>query len=151
MAEQDLNVGEVAGGAPQGAGDGTVTGAAPDGEEIAIEEGGLPEGEQSQEEEKPPEEIHLKTKPVPAVVMLIGGAATAISCYVRNFPLLKMLFVVFVSLVCFWIAGCIIKLLLDRIVIEPREEKTETEEGEAGEEEAADGAVIEKGAAQSES
>ena len=76
--------------------------------------------------------------------MLLGGAATAISCFVRGFPLLKMLFVVFIALFCFWIAGCIIKLLLDRIVIEPKEEQTE-EEGKNEEEEGAnDGEVIEK-------
>ena len=146
MAEQDLNAAGGSGGAQQGAGDGTV--AAPDGENIAIEEDGQIEGENPEAEEKPPEEIHLKTKPVPAVVMLIGGAATAISCYVRGFPLLKMLFVVFVSLLCFWLAGCIIKLLLDRIVIEPAEEEAEKEEGEGGEEVINDGSVIEKGNAQ---
>ncbi|MBQ9505257.1 MAG: hypothetical protein IJU93_09635 [Lachnospiraceae bacterium] len=143
MAEENLNVAEVPGGAPQGAGEGT--GAPPDGENIAIEEGEAAEGEKPEEEEKPPEEIHLKTKPVPAVVMLIGGAATAISCFVRKFPLLKMLFVVFIALLCFWIAGCIIKLLLDRIVIEPPEEEEKPEEeAEDGEGEANDGAVIEK-------
>lgn len=138
MAEENVNVEEAPEDALSDAGEGAQQ--TPEGDEIEIEEGAQEEGEEP-EEEKPPEEIHLKTKPVPAVVMLIGGAATAISCYVREFPLLKMLFVVFISLLCFWIAGCIIKMLLDKIVIQPAdEEETEGEEGE----EQNDGEVIEK-------
>ena len=141
MAEENVNVEDLPEGAAQAAGAGNE--GSPGEENYEIEEGDQPEGE-TPEEEKPPEEIHLKTKSVPAVVMLLGGAATAISCFVRGFPLLKMLFVVFIALFCFWIAGCIIKLLLDRIVIEPKEEQTE-EEGKNEEEEGAnDGEVIEK-------
>ena len=141
MAEDNLNVAEVAGGAPGG---NQETGAPPEGEGPEIEENGLAEGEEPEEEEKPPEKIHLKTKPVPAVVMLIGGAATAISCFLRHFPLLKMLFIVFISLVCFWIVGGIIKLLLDRIVIKPPEEEEKPETEGEGEEGTNDGEVIEK-------
>ena len=138
MAEENINVDEVPIEAVQGADDG----AAPEGEssidgsEVEIEEG---EEAEEPEEEQPPEEIHLKTKTVPAVVMLIGGAATAISCYVKGYPLLRMLLIVFAALLCFWILGGIIKIFLDKIVIAPPEEEAKEEE-----EELSDGEVIEK-------
>ncbi len=108
-----------------------------EGEDLEISEGVQPE----EEEEEPPEEEHLKTKYVPAVVMLIGGAPIAISCFFRGYPLLKMLLVVLVALFGFWVAGGIIKIFLDKIVIiKPEDRMPEI----PADEETSDGEVIEK-------
>ncbi len=95
------------------------------------------EGEGEPEEAPPEPEIHLKTKTIPALVMLLGGAVTAVSCFVRHFPIILMLEGILISLVIFLIIGEIIKMLLDRIVIKPPETEEEDEEK-------SDGAVIEK-------
>ena len=63
MAEDNLNVAEVAGGAPGG---NQETGAPPEGEGPEIEENGQAEGEEPEEEEKPPEEIHRNIEDKPA-------------------------------------------------------------------------------------
>ncbi len=134
MAEE-INVSEVTDGVPEGYG--------PEGEDISLN-AGVPGGEPEQEDE--PEEEHLNTKALPAVVMLLGGAATAISCFVREYPLMRMLVVIFFSLVLFWLIGIGIKMLLDRIVI-IRKDENEEDAGD-GSSESSDGAVIEKNAAQ---
>ena len=134
MAE-DINVSEVTDGMPEGYG--------PEGEDISLNAGVPAEG---QEQEDEPEEEHLNTKALPAVVMLLGGAATAISCFVREYPLMRMLVVIFFSLLLFWLIGIGIKMLLDKIVI-IRKEETEEDAGIENPE-SSDGAVIEKNAAQ---
>ncbi|MCR4909544.1 MAG: hypothetical protein K5985_12005 [Lachnospiraceae bacterium] len=103
-------------------------------EEAQIEE---VEGEEEPAEEVPEPEIHLKTKTIPALVMLLGGSVTAVSCFVRHFPVIMMLEGILISLVIFLIVGEIIKMLLDRIVIKPPEKEEQDEEK-------SDGEVIEK-------
>ncbi len=86
---------------------------------------------EGQEEEKD-EGIKLKTRPVPAVVMLLGGAAVAIDVTIQGFPMWKALLCILISLIVFLIIGDIVKMFLDRIRI-PRPVE-ETEAGENGEE-----------------
>ncbi len=104
----------------------------PEGAQIEEVEGG-----EEQKEETPPPEIHLKTKTIPALVMLLGGAVTAVSSYVRHFSMIMMLESILIALILFLIVGHVIKMLLDRIVIRPPEE-------EPSDEEKSDGEVIEK-------
>ena len=77
------------------------------------------------EKEEEPEEIHLKTKTIPAVIMLLGGAATSIMCFISKYALEKSLWLIFGSLLLFLIIGGIVKYLLDKIVIIPKEPENE--------------------------
>ncbi|MCR5627772.1 MAG: hypothetical protein K6F99_10665 [Lachnospiraceae bacterium] len=128
MAEENVNI------------DGQqAEGEAVNGETVEIEESG------EVKEKLPPPEEHLKTRYIPAIVTLLGTAVIAISCFIRQYPLMNMLVTLLFTIVFFWFMGAIIKILLDRIVIKP---KPETEEPEETEEEQpvekSDGAVIEK-------
>ncbi len=84
---------------------------------------------------------HLKTKTIPAIVMLLGGLATSILCFVRQYSVLWTLQLVFLSLVVFLIFGGIVKLVLDRITLKkiiivdvPEDEEEAEENGEEMEE-----------------
>ncbi len=93
------------------------------------------------EEEKKNAPIKLKTKPVPAVVTLIGGAAAAIVSFIQHFEIRIALIFVLICLCIFLVLGDVIKVLLDRIEI-PRP----PEEGEDGAVDS-EGEMIEKGTA----
>ena len=80
----------------------------------------LAEQAKEQEEKKRTAPEHLKTKPVPAIVMLIGGAAVTINVFVRHFSLLDALICIFISLLIFLIIGDVAKMLLDRIELPNR-------------------------------
>lgn len=62
-----------------------------------------------------PKPVHLKTKPIPAIIMLLGGAAVAVDVFIQHFTVLNFLIAVFVSLLGFLFIGEIVKLILDRI------------------------------------
>ena len=90
-----------------------VTSVDPEGDaEASSEIASSPEGL-----EKKPETIHLKTKPVPAIVTLLGGAVAAVDVFIQQMELKDSLIIILVSLLVFFISGEIIKLLLDRIEI----------------------------------
>lgn len=86
-------------------------------------------------EEVEPEIVHLKTKPVPAIVMLLAGLIASISTYVQRIPTKDSLIIILVVLIVFLILGNIIKMLLDKIeiVIPVEEEEVSEEEQEAEE------------------
>ena len=75
---------------------------------------GNPEGEEFAPEY---EEEHLKTKPVPAVIMLAGCSATAVMAFVRHYSMMQFLQAVLLALLLFLCVGVLAKFLLDRIVI----------------------------------
>ncbi len=87
---------------------------------------------------------HLKTKTIPAIVMLLGGLATSVFCFVMGYGILDSLLRVFVSLVVFLIFGGIVKIILDKITLkkiiivdvpeDEEEEESAEEEMEEGEE-----------------
>ena len=90
------------------------------------------------EEEKKKAPIKLKTKPVPAVVTLTGGAAAAIVCFAEHFDVRIGLIFILISLCVFLILGDVIKMLLDRIELpRPIEEDDNAVDSE--------GEMIEKG------
>lgn len=89
------------------------------------------------EEEKKNAPIKLKTKPVPAVVTLIGGAAAAIVSFVQHFELRYALIFILICLCIFLILGDVIKILLDRIKIPPKRDEDDSVDSE--------GEMIEKG------
>ncbi len=85
------------------------------------------EGSEDEEEEsKKP--LHLHTRTVPAMVMLFGGGAAAIFTFIRHDSLLTSLEIIFVALVIFLALGDVIKIFLDSITIEEKEEETGEED-----------------------
>ncbi|MDE5819641.1 MAG: hypothetical protein K2I07_10030 [Lachnospiraceae bacterium] len=79
----------------------------------------------------------LKTKQLPALIMLLGGAVAVIVTYVRGFSLREILVIVLVSLLGFYILGLILKRIFDsfRIRQKKEEEGSTMEEGEVIEKE----------------
>lgn len=79
----------------------------------------------------------MKTKSIPAIIMLTAGGIACIvgiTGYMETERFMKMLFVV---LIVFYFLGCIVKMILDKNFQEMKEETTEgdeTLEEEAGEE-----------------
>lgn len=90
-----------------------------------------------------PEEKHLKTKTIPAIVMLIGGLATAIMGFIGHMDPITFLSRVLIALFVCWIIGGIAKMILDKIVIkeisqEVLESVEEQDRVETGQEQQAD-------------
>ena len=83
--------------------------------------------------ERKPEPLHLKTKPIPAIVTLLGGSVVEIDVFIQQLDFRKSLVIILASLVVFLVAGEIVKLLLDRIEL-PNPDAVD-----------ADGNVIQKG------
>lgn len=86
----------------------------------------------TKENKKPKEPKRLKTKTVPAVVMLMGTAATAVFTFLRKYSLKDELIAIFVTMIIFLILGNVAKIILDRFELADKEAIAE------------DGEVIEK-------
>ena len=70
----------------------------------------------------------MKTKSIPAIIMLTAGCIACIvgiTGYMETEQFMKMLFVV---LIVFYFFGCIVKIILDKNFQEMKEETTEGEE-----------------------
>lgn len=76
----------------------------------------------------------LKTKMLPACIMLLGGAVTSVVCFINHYSLKDMSIFVLCSLVVFLILGFLLKKLFDsfKLVDNPRKkkEKEAKDEGE---------------------
>ena len=68
----------------------------------------------------------MKTKQIPAIVMLLGGAVACIVTYINHYDLKDMLTVVIVALLIFLIMGIAIKMILDSFKL-PEEDKVDDE------------------------
>lgn len=91
---------------------------------------------QEEQSEQPKEQYEkLKTKPLPAIMMLTGGAVAAIVTFVRGFTLKEMLVIVLVCLLIFYILGLIMKKVFDSFHIRIKQENVISEEGEVIEKE----------------
>lgn len=93
------------------------------------------EGDQAKDQQESYD--RLKTKQLPALIMLLGGAVAVIVTYVRGFSLREILVIVLVSLLVFYILGLILKRIFDsfRIRQKKEEEGSTMEEGEVIEKE----------------
>lgn len=86
----------------------------------------------------------LKTKTVPCMVMLLGGAVTLTLTYLNHYPSRDTLMILLISLMACYFVGTLVKTALDQIEILDEESveemsETESEEGEMAEEPEMDG------------
>ena len=73
----------------------------------------------------------LKTKPIPAITMLIAGAVVSIVTFLNDYPLLKALEYTLLFMLLFLLVGDVIKLVADRFIIESEKEEETASEDEA--------------------
>lgn len=77
-----------------------------------------------------------KRRLIPPFIMLLAGAAVSITLRVQHYDTKSMLIILLCSLIGFYIAGCILKGMLDRF--EHQLEEADMEEGEVIEKELAE-------------
>lgn len=80
----------------------------------------------------------MKTKQIPAVIMLIAGLVTSIAAILSRMETVQFLKILVIVLIIFYGVGCIAKVILDRNFKEEVEEagsETEAEENEMSVEE----------------
>jgi len=74
----------------------------------------------------------MKTKDVPAIIMLLAGGVYCLFGIIYSIPLMEFLIHLFVILLVFWIFGGIVKMILDRfmgeIVVKKEEDLENSEE-----------------------
>lgn len=80
----------------------------------------------------------MKTKPIPAIIMLTAGLVACITGIVKHIEVLQFMKMLLIVLILFYILGCVVKEVLDRNFKEMSEE--ETTEGAEETEETAEGA-----------
>ena len=78
----------------------------------------------------------MKTKSIPAIVMLAAGFVTCIAGLLTHIESIRFFKILLAVLVIFYIIGCIVKAIIDRNFKEMEEETTD---GEAVSEEETDG------------
>lgn len=72
----------------------------------------------------------MKTKTVPAIIMLLGCSVASIVMYINGYEFGKMLKVLLGVLLLFLILGLIIKIVIDKNIPLPEEEEEISEDGE---------------------
>lgn len=76
----------------------------------------------------------MKTKPIPAIVMLVAGFVTCVISIYTHMELKAFTKTLFWVLVIFYIFGIVIKVILDRNFKEMQDEEVPEEETESEEE-----------------
>ncbi len=76
----------------------------------------------------------MKTKDVPAIVMLLAGGIYCVIGILYQIPLMIFMIQLLVVLIIFWVIGGIAKSVLDRFMGEIEEKTEEEEEDEESEE-----------------
>lgn len=79
----------------------------------------------------------MKTKQVPAIITLIAGLVVSIIAVATHMETMQFLKILVIVLVVFYIAGCVVKVILDKNFKEEVEDagsETEAEENEEAEE-----------------
>ena len=92
----------------------------------------------------------MKTKDIPAMVMLLAGGVYCLIGIRYQIPLMDFLVQLLIVLLIFWIIGGIVRMVLDRFMGEI-EDKSKSEEDEETEEKDADGEETESEETQEES
>ena len=74
----------------------------------------------------------MKTKDVPAIVMLLAGGVYCLCGIIYNIPLMEFLVHLLTILLIFWVFGGVVKIVLDRfmgeIVVKEEEELENSDE-----------------------
>lgn len=70
----------------------------------------------------------MKTRQVPAIVMLTAGLLTCVISIVQHMEFGEFLKTLLLVLICFYVLGCVAKEILDRNFVEKEEEIEEGEE-----------------------
>lgn len=77
----------------------------------------------------------MKTKPIPAIIMLVAGVIACAAGIIGQMELLDFTKMLLIVLVVFYIFGCVAKLIIDRNFKEMEEDTTDGESAaEEGEE-----------------
>lgn len=71
----------------------------------------------------------MKTKKIPAIVMLLGGSVACIITYLNGYNLKDMLVTLVWVLILFFVFGVVIEFLFEKFEIESKEEP-ESDDGE---------------------
>ena len=73
----------------------------------------------------------MKTKSIPAIIMLVAGAMACIFGFVYQYETTHFFAMVLTVLIIFYILGCIVKIIIDKnFPVEPDQKEGETEESE---------------------
>lgn len=72
----------------------------------------------------------MKTKQIPAIIMLIAGLVTSIAAVINHMETVQFLKILVVVLIVFYIIGCVGKVILDRNFKEEVEEEATEEAAE---------------------
>ena len=86
----------------------------------------------------------MKTKQIPAVVMLLAGFVTCIVAIFQGIELGRFLRILLLVLIGFYVSGCVIKVILDKNFKAMEETETEEEGPEEQEESEEDGSAEEE-------
>ena len=73
----------------------------------------------------------MKTKQIPAIIMLLAGFVTCIVAIFQGIESERFLKILLAVLIGFFVAGCIIKVILDKNFKEMEETENEEETSEA--------------------
>lgn len=76
----------------------------------------------------------MKTKQVPAIVMLTAGFVTCVISIMQHMEFGRFLKILLLVLICFYILGYVAKVILDKNFAPMQEEEEEQEQTEEGEE-----------------
>lgn len=70
----------------------------------------------------------MKTKTIPALIMLLAGAIASVAGIMSQMEIVSFTKMLFIVLIVFYLLGCVVKVILDKYFMETQEE--ETTEGE---------------------
>lgn len=77
----------------------------------------------------------MKTKSIPAILMLLAGALACILGFMYQYETTKFFAMVLIVLVVFYMLGCILKIVIEKnFLVESANESDETEELEEAKE-----------------
>ena len=82
----------------------------------------------------------MKTKLIPAIVMLVAGLITSIMTFVKHYDIKTMLVALFIALIVFYVVGLVVKAVFDSF--ELTDEKVVSDEGEVIEKEIEDDGTV---------
>ena len=70
----------------------------------------------------------MNTKKIPAIISLAAGLVSLIVTYISKEELLSVLTTLFIVLLSFYILGCILKVIIDKLTAEKEPEEEEEKE-----------------------